>query len=181
MVEKRTMQVAMIHEMWENMSIPPDLTLTFDDGLYTQYMHGRNLPNKKIFFISTNIICKGPQSSEFIHCADAHKKAFSGNKENYMTVSQIRELHDAGCEIGGHSHFHQNLRELRSMVDQVDHMKMDTDLMMEWFDEKLGFTPTSFCFPYNDDVQGLYPAVLKRYGFVNFYGDERTNIDEILA
>lgn len=164
--------------MHTGMEIPENYTLTFDDGLYTQYLYGRNLPNDKIFFISSGIICDRYQSHEFITCADAHKKAFSGNFENYMTVEQIKNLNG---RIGGHSHFHADLTQFTSLKEKVDYMKMDTELMLEWFERKLGVQPTTFCFPYNDDQNGLYTAVLKKYGFTEFYGAERINIYDILA
>lgn len=111
--------VVEIHEMNDEtirkiLSLPKkDLVLTFDDGLYTQYKYLDDLLSihvPKYFFISTNIVCSRftEQSKEYIHCADAHKKAFSGNKENYMTWSQIKTIEKmSNCFIGGHSHFHK--------------------------------------------------------------------------
>lgn len=173
--------ILMIHEMRPGMNIPKDVTLTFDDGLYTQYLYGRDLPNKKIFFISTNIICDGPQSDEFIRAADAHVKAFDGNKENYMTVEQIRELREMGCEIGGHSHFHKDLNTFSTLVKKAQHIREDTERMLSWFSINLQYLPVSFCFPYNYDFQGLYAGLLRRYGFTRVYGSERINIDDILV
>ena len=56
-----TKPVLMIHEFSEFMlSLPlEDYILTFDDGLYTQYIHFdkiRELNTDKIFFISTGIV-----------------------------------------------------------------------------------------------------------------------------
>ena len=171
-------KILMIHEMHEGMEIPKDCVLTFDDGLFTQYQHSRHLPNTKIYFISSGIVCNQPQSHEFIKCSDAHKKAFSGNFENYMTLEQIKELDG---EIGGHSHSHINLSKFPTLVEKVEHIKKDTELMLEWFEKNLDRRPTSFCFPYNDDVRGLYKAILTTYGFTDFYGRERISIDEILV
>ena len=166
----------MIHEMTEGMTIPDDYVLTFDDGLWTQYKYSQDLPNQKIFFISSGIICDGIQSHEFIACHDAHRKAFNGNYENYMTVDQISNLNG---EIGAHSHSHTDLNTFNTLVEKVAHIRKDTDLMMEWFEKNLGFAPTSFCFPYNDELSGLYKALLIGYGFTKFYGKERISIDEI--
>lgn len=172
----------MLHEMRESPIVPADRLLTFDDGLATQFIHARTIPNRKIFFISTNIICEtGKQSAEFITAPDAHKKAFSGNMENYMTIEQIRELYSIGNEIGGHSHFHHNLDKFSTLREKVDHIKMDTELMLEWFQRNLGIEVESFCFPYNDDVDGVYQAILRTYGINMFYGRERININEILV
>jgi hypothetical protein len=166
----------MIHEMHENLVIPEDGVLTFDDGLYTQYLFGRDLPHKKIFFISSGIICDGHQSTEFITCRDAHKKAFAGNFENYMTLDQIMDLDG---EIGGHSHSHTNLNSFSTLVEKVDYIKRDTETMLEWFQKNLGYEPTSFCFPYNDDMDGLYRGLLRKYGFTDFYGNERISVESL--
>ena len=168
----------MIHEMHDSMTIPEEYVLTFDDGLWTQYQYGRDLPNTKIFFISTGIVCDGEQSNEFIKCHDAHQKAFGGNYENYMTLEQIQEL---GHQVGAHSHSHTNLNTFDTLEDKVAHIRKDTDLMMEWFEKNLGFAPTSFCFPYNDDFHRIYQALLREYGFTEFYGKERINVDKILV
>lgn len=178
-MEQMTDFPVMIHEMWPGMSIPTDRLLTFDDGLYSQYLYGRHLPNRKIFFISSNIICDGPQSSEFVTCVEAHQKAFAGNFENYMTIDQIRELHELGCEIGGHSHSHTRLDTFPHLADKVKHIFDDTDQMIDWFETNLGFKPKSFCFPYNEDLDGLYRGLMKKYGF-ECYGSERINITELI-
>lgn len=173
------MNTIMIHEMWKDMYIPEDCTLTFDDGLVSQYKYGRTLPNKKIFFISTGIICHQNQSQEYITCEEAHRSAFDGNYENYMTVAQLKNLLNNGIEIGGHSHSHQDLFKLPTLGDKVKHIKEDNEQMMEWFKINLNYTPTAFAFPYNYDLNGIYKEMLKKYGFTNFYGEERITLDEI--
>jgi len=156
--------------------------LTFDDGLYSQfyyYPEFAKIPTQKIYFVSSGIICTGTQSLEFPCCVDAHNKAFDGNTEDYMTIDQIKELmKDPLVEIGGHSHNHTRIRHER-LTDRIAHVMKDTTAMLEWFDANLGFKPTSFCFPYNDSAQGMYPAILKRYGFTSFYGGERTAIETL--
>lgn len=167
--------VLMIHEMKED-TIIPDGLCTFDDGLYSQYLYGKSLPNDKIFFISSNIVCMGAQSEDFIDCRSAHAKAFRGNTENYMTIDQIKELINMGIEIGGHSHYHKNVSKMPRLVDGVKHIKEDTELMLAWFEKELNYIPTSFCFPYNEELNGLYAGLLKTYGFTDFYGSSRVDI-----
>ena len=165
----------MIHEMNKDTIIPEGLC-TFDDGLYSQYKYGKDLPNDKIYFISTNIICNSIQSEEFITCSNAHIKSFNGNNEDYMTIDQIKELIDMGIEIGGHSHYHKDVSKMPKLIDKVKHIKEDTELMMEWFKKELDYIPTSFCFPYNEELNGLYAGLLKPYGFTKFYGLNRVDI-----
>lgn len=169
------MNTLMIHEMNKDTIIPKGLC-TFDDGLYSQYKYGRTLPNDKIYFISSNIICSHNQSNEFISAPNAHKKSFEGNNENYMTIAQIKELIDLGIEIGGHSHYHKDVSKIPKLIDKVKHIKEDTELMLDWFKSELDYIPTSFCFPYNEELDGLYKGFLKTYGFTKFYGFNRVDI-----
>ena len=180
------MQILMIHEC-DDRFLELDLSnylLTFDDGLYTQYNFYKkikHLPNKKIFFISTNIICNGTQSTEYISCRDAHQKAFDGNNENYMTIDQIRTLmKDPLVEIGGHSHSHTRLKNFNSLLEKVEYIKQDTSTMLEWFLENLNLVPKSFCFPYNDSLDGFYKGLVEREGITTFYGKERIPIETLL-
>jgi hypothetical protein len=157
-----------------------DFVLTFDDGLYSQfyfYEKIKKIKTKKIFFISTNIICQEKQSLEFPSCQEAHKKSFLGNNEDYMTLEQIQFLKgEDDVIIGGHSHFHISLNSFNNLNEKINHIKVDTELMLEWFQKNLKFIPDKFCFPYNDDLNGLYQLVLKKYGFNEFYGKERLSI-----
>ena len=176
----------MIHEVTEKLFDLPleDYILTFDDGLYSQYYYFdklRLIPTEKIFFISSNIICNGPQSMEFPACRVAHNKAFLGNTEDYMTVEQIKELmSDPLTSIGGHSHTHTRLTTYTKLIEKLQHIKQDTDLMLAWFRNTLNFSPTKFCFPYNENYQGIYSSILKRYGFTEFYGQERKPVETLL-
>ena len=114
--------VLMIHEVREWMfNLPLErYTLTFDDGLYSQYHYYpefAKIPTEKIYFISSGIVCSGHQSTEFPACQDAHKKAFAGNYEDYMTVPQIKELmQDPLVEIAAHSHYHRRLTTYLSWI-----------------------------------------------------------------
>lgn len=176
--------VLMIHTIQDNY-LNYDLgnyTLTFDDGLYNHFYYYpkfKEIKTQKIFFISTNIICNSKQSSKFISSEECHKKAFLGNKEDFMSLEQIYYLSkEENVFIGGHSHFHKKLNLLDSLNDKINHIKKDTELMLEWFQKNLNLFPNKFCFPYNDDLNGLYKLILKSYGIDEFYGKERLSIDE---
>lgn len=179
--------VLMLHEIREEFFNLPleDYILTFDDGLFSQYYYYplfKKIPTQKIYFISSGIICDGLQSTEFPNCQDAHEKAFSGNKEDYMNLSQIKELmNDPLVTIGAHSHYHRNLKNHDSSTQLIQHIIVDTKTMMNWFREKLNFVPNSFCFPYNDDSNQIYKHILKSAGFTNFYGKERIDIQNLLG
>lgn len=179
--------VLMIHEFKESFLDLPleDYILTFDDGLYSQYQYINELqkiPTQKIFFISTGIICPEDQlqSSTPITCSEAHKKAFNGNFEDYMTWDQIRHLHSLpDCTIGAHSHSHTHLDSFKSLSEKSSYITTDTQEMLIDFKLYLQHQPTSFCFPYNMNLHNLYNGLLLGFGFINFYGSERIDIENI--
>lgn len=155
--------------------------LTFDDCLYTQYLNHKHFAkfNKKmIFFLSTNIICPENinQSEQIIYCGNAHKKAFKGNFENYMKLSQIQELSKLSkfYEIGGHGHNHILFK---NSVYSFDKIKEDTDIMVSKFKE-YNLDLNSFCFPYNQD-NTFYKIYVKKLN-LQIFGDERIPIESYI-
>ena len=168
--------VLMIHELSQEMFELPleDYILTFDDGLYTQYKYLEQLKaldTPKIFFISSNLV-RGqadPLNDEFIACGDAHKKAFNGNLENYMSWDEILEIHNTeNCEIGGHGHDHLKLWDIKSTRDRYNSISEDTKMMVKTFKGK-GIKLDSFCFPYNYE-DPLLSGVVKRHKITNIFG-----------
>jgi hypothetical protein len=161
-----------------------DYIITFDDGLYSQYFYRDkflSLNTPKIYFISSGIICNGYQSKEFPSCATAHKKAFDGIYEDYMTINQIEELmSDPNVTIGGHSHSHTNLNLIPDLFGRISHIETDTKQMINWFKDSLNFVPSAFCFPYNNDLNNMYKGLLKKYGFTEYYGNERISVETLL-
>jgi hypothetical protein len=178
--------VLMLHEMKDEFLTLPleNYVLTFDDGLYSQYVYYqkiKHIPTPKIFFISSGIVCNGEQSSEFPCCRTAHKKAFDGIYEDYMTVEQIKELMlDPLVTIGCHSHTHTRLDTFTRLSDKVQYIIQDTAQSIKWFETVLGFRPTDFCFPYNEDMDGIYAGLIAKQGFTKFYGNERIPVETLL-
>lgn len=175
-------KVLMIHEWKDEFKKLPleDYILTFDDGLYTQYEaleYLKTLDTQKIFFISTGIVCEENQSKDFITCSDAHKKAFKGNNENYMSWEQIKEIQDTeNCEIGGHSHYHKHLQEFKSLKAQYLFITADTNEMIKTFAEQDIYID-KFCFPYNYE-DGLVRSTYESFQF-ELYGNERIPIESL--
>lgn len=185
-MEQRNKPVLMIHEMRHQFFTLPleNYTLTFDDGLYSQYYYWpqlREIPTEKIFFISSGIVCGNErQSLGFPNSRVAHQKAFDGIFEDYMTVEQIRELMaDPLTSVGGHGHNHTHLSKIKQKTGKIQYLLKDTDQMIQWFEQNLGSAPTKFCFPYNDDLDGMYQAVLRQRGIKEFYGRERIPIEKL--
>jgi len=157
-----------------------DYILTFDDGLYSQYQAKdflKTLDTPKIFFISTNILRTDEHPNrEIIHCADAHKKAFNGIFEDYMSWSEIKELKELGFEIGGHSHFHKKY-EISPLKELYQNLILDIEIMLENFEQQK-IQIKKFCFPYNETYDSLYRTIISKNGLEG-YGPERIPIEEI--
>jgi hypothetical protein len=178
--------VLMIHQMTEDLFTLPlmDYTLTFDDGLYSQWKYIDRLceiDTDKIFFISTKYLCTGVQSQECPDSITAHDKARRGIYEDFMTPEQVQDIATRDkCYVGGHGHEHLQLREYDRLATRAPAMMLDTKDMIYHFDLLLGYCPTKFCFPYNDDMDGLYAAWLRRRGITELYGRERIPVDSLL-
>lgn len=178
--------VLMIHEVNELIFELPlsNYILTFDDGLYSQFYYldkFRQFDTEMIFFISSNIVCQGIQKLNNITCKDAHRKAFNGDYEDYMSLDQIKIIANTpNCYVGGHSHYHKNLKIYGKLTELLVHIKSDTDLMFDWFETNLGYRPTKFCLPYNYDKAGLYTAYLKKHGVTEVFGRERIPVEKLL-
>ena len=174
------MKVVMIHEITPRV-LKVDLSkydiITFDDGLYTQYLHHKHFAkfNKPMYyFISTNIICPETitQKKSPIYCGEAHEEAFKGNFENYMTWTQIKELSSL-YNIGGHSHNHPRIQG-KSLSIQYAVCNFEVTEMLKKFKEH-NIKIDSFCFPYNEDII-FYRSLLKEF---KFFGIEREAIELI--
>jgi hypothetical protein len=177
--------VMMIHEVREWMFNLPlkDYTLTFDDGLFSQYYfleRFKAIDTDKIFFISTNIVCPEDitQSQEFPRCDEAHEEFFSnGNLEHYMKWSQIKEIAKTpGCFIGGHSHNH-NIYKKIGIRELYAELIADTELMLEAF-QKNQVRIDKFCYPYNEEYV-LYNTILRKNGITDIYGKDRIAIEAL--
>lgn len=174
--------VYMLHEvnhdtLFKVLKIPTKATITFDDGLYTQFLNKEYFERFKrvIFFINPTILCKDEehQSTAFIKCADAHKKAFKGNFENYMTLNQVKELYNSGFEIGSHSYEHKYFKTLKEIKD-------DIEKSLNFF-KNHNIKIKSYCFPYNQDSKNpLFKLELSRiYKNIEFFGSNRIPIEVI--
>lgn len=178
--------VLMIHDATEDMFELPlaNYTLTFDDGLFSQWVYldeFLKIPTDKIFFVSTKFVCTGSQSTNFPKSSIAHDKAREGVLEDFMTVDQLTHIQSQPmCQIGCHGHAHVHLRSINRMVDRIAAIKHDTERMIETFSSWWNEVPPKFCFPYNENLGGLYTGLLRTYGFTEFYGRERIPIETLL-
>ena len=97
-----------------------------------------------------------------------------------MTLDQIKYLlNEPNVTIGAHGHSHCDIRAMPDLKQKINYLKNDTKEMLEWFHTHLNHLPTAFCFPYNEDVKGMYASLLKPFGFTQFYGKERIDIESL--
>ena len=161
------MKTIMIHEVDEytRYYLKGNEVLTFDDGLLSQYVYRDSFSDfKSIFYICPSFIENGKN--------DINQKC--------MTIDQINDLmtYD-NFYIGCHSYSHTPLENFGSLQEKVDYIKKDTEQMTNWFFSNFNTIPTRFCYPYNEDLDGIYEAVLRTYGFTKFHGRERTPIETL--
>jgi peptidoglycan/xylan/chitin deacetylase (PgdA/CDA1 family) len=114
------------------------VTLTFDDGWLSQYQNA--FPKLKQSGVPASFYIISHQLSDF---------GFPG----YMSQAQVKELYNAGEEIGAHTRTHPHLSQLSSSAQQNEIVGSQTDL------NNLGVGPiTTFAYPfgdYNDTTLGI--------------------------
>ena len=187
MIDFKEKKVLMIHAFkQEYFKLPlEDYILSFDDGLYSQYLHIDKLlqlDTKLIFNISTNVICPEnvKQNDELISADIAHKKAFKEKKfENFLKWSQIKKIFNSGGIISGHSHNHYNMNTITNVIARINLIKQDTKEMLLEFKKNLSYTPEIFCFPYNFEPIGYKIVLTNDFGFKYFLGKERVDISTL--
>ena len=173
-------RIIMIHEVNElvletlrTKTTPQDI-LTFDDGLYSNYMYLdklQALPNTKIFFFSTAIV--RPEimrpNTKIINCAIAHTKLKvrdNAGLSNYMSFQELTEISELpNCFLGVHGHKHiriigktmpRSLITLNETLTEkpkelLDILRKDIYEMITRYHLIFGQFPNKFCFPYNDE------------------------------
>lgn len=95
---------------------------------------------------------------------EAVDRATSGAYKRYMTWDQIRELKDAGVEIGHHSVTH---RHMAAASPETNKQEMTNATAR--FKEELGFAPTLFAYPYGEAGTAV-TNVVKEAGFTAAFG-----------
>lgn len=155
---------------------------TFDDALYSQYLHIPKLLFRPCtIFVSTAIISKGnEEQTEFIKCADAHNDYFTKNEtKHYCTVEQLLKLQTIGVNIGLHGHEHLDLRhQLGNLL--YTKIAVETDVLKSVeIAKQYGFKVKSFAYPYNHEA----PFMAYYYdinGISKVYGKERISIETLM-
>ena len=136
-------------------------TLTFDDGLYSQYTFLKNNPDlcsRSIVFVSSACIRinKDP-IKQIVLCDTAH---FMHNELHdnsaYMSLNEIQELKSLGTRIGYHGYFHYCFLGFELSPDILKIIGNENQACLK-IQSKFNIFSNIFCSPYND------------YKFLNFY------------
>ncbi|MGW2959550.1 polysaccharide deacetylase family protein [Streptomyces sp. NPDC001220] len=118
--------------------------ITFDDGYEGVHRHALPVLAKHGFastlFVSTGWI-RGAYDT-------------GGGLDAMLDWDQVRELADAGCEIGGHTHTHPQLDQLAD-----DRLREELVWCREIVAEQLGAEPASFAYPYGYSSRRVRQAV----------------------
>jgi peptidoglycan/xylan/chitin deacetylase (PgdA/CDA1 family) len=193
----------MIHGITKNIleiceTIDEKQTLTYDDGLYNQYVNidkiiETNPNNKKIFFISLGIIHRNDKAQVNISdSAKAHAKFFKDDDTSaFMSYSQIKEISKKkNCVIGihGFNHINPNSKKYMDISLKNRYYEYETEidciinatyyLMLDGIINKTVY----YCRPYNSE-NAIFEGVLKRsfaeHGFkIIIVGSERLDIEK---
>lgn len=192
-------EVLCIHEITpEILNIPKEVlesyTLTFDDGLYSQFYHWKHfkdLNTEKIFFITPKMVNRNTKSEQIVDipCKYAYDQYITyKNPSAYSTLDQIKQLRKDGAIIGGHSYHHFKEKHLIRILPQTGYLKekfnyivKDTEKMIEWFEIHLDQKVDYFCYPFNNTYNGLYTSIItKMFKIDKVYGEERVLIESLL-
>ena len=75
-------------------------------------------------------------------------------------------------------YFKDGMLTRRSQAQWQDYIRYDTELGIKWMEDNLGFTPHSYCFPFNEYNEKLV-SILKTYGFTKFFAARPAKSREI--
>ena len=179
----------------------PEAILTFDDGLYSNYLYLnelKKLPNKKIFFISLGILRNTDiePNSTFIKCSEAHRQQ---DTSFYMSISEVNEIENLpkeyNCFIGLHGVDHLKCFLKGPLINKIQYpiiagnkkysgikecariFKEEIDKMFILSDILLDKKTRYFAWPYNQENSFMYNIVVNKARTLNLelelFGIER--------
>ncbi|MCA9246490.1 MAG: polysaccharide deacetylase family protein [Planctomycetales bacterium] len=150
------------------------VSITFDDGYAVNSevalprLIDENIP--VTYFVTVDAVLRG---TLFPHDVEM------GNRFPANTIEQLRELADAGVEIGAHTRTHADLGAIRERAQLIDEIVT----ARKELEDALGRAVRYFAWPFGDyrnfTAEGLaiareagYEAVCSCYGGYNFAGDD---------
>ncbi len=119
--------------------------VTIDDGFKSFYEHGFPLLKKY-----------GVPATLFINTGTV-------GAPSYMNWSQLKELSNAGIEIGNHTHTHAYFLN-QPEPERYNNFKSELLLSQQLIHDHLGTYPTAFAYPYGE-LDAKMVAIVKEMGF----------------
>jgi len=179
----------------------PEAILTFDDGLYSNYLYLnelKKLPNKKIFFISLGILRNTDikPNSTFIKCSEAHRQQ---DTSFYMSINEVNEIENLSpkynCFIGLHGVNHLKCFLKGPLINKIQYpiiagnkkyfgikecseiFKEEIDKMFVMADILLNKKTRYFAWPYNIKSSFMHTIIVNKARALNkelkLFGIER--------
>ncbi|MBU0974655.1 polysaccharide deacetylase family protein [Patescibacteria group bacterium] len=134
---------------WDGWLTKGMVSFTFDDGFKSQYTNGYPILNQYGFKGTAYVI-----------------KNSIGANENYMSLSDLHTLEDAGWEIGGHGETHADLNTLNEAQIRQEFGTGSYDYLINQ-----GFNVRSMATPYGRTVYNPSAKILSDYyEYVRAYG-----------
>ena len=146
---------------------------THPDAEVENYLHENGIPLKSLLQVSFSKRVILDHAAELL---EIDFQSFLEVQQPYMTTAQIKELHNKGFSIGGHSHKHPEFWKI-SEKKQLKQIKKS----MKWVDENVNPKVKAFAFPYTDDgISGKLIKKIHDNGFCDItFGTAGVKYDEI--
>jgi len=179
----------------------PEAILTFDDGLYSNYLYLdelKKLPNKKIFFISLGILRDSDTEPNltFIKCSEAHRQK---DTSFYMSINEVNEIENLSpeynCSVGLHGVDHIKCFLKGPLINKIHYpliagnkkysgikecskiFKEEIDKMFIASDILLDKKTKYFAWPYNIESSFMHTIIVNKVRTLNIelklFGRER--------
>jgi peptidoglycan/xylan/chitin deacetylase (PgdA/CDA1 family) len=102
-----------------------------------------------------------PLLNEFGFCATIFIQTETVGGNDYLDWDEIKEISEAGIEIGNHSQSHNHF--LNSPKDKINIVfKNDLETSEDLFKNNLGFIPEVYAYPYGEYVSGMEQVLEER-------------------
>jgi len=156
----------------KNTDLPPKpIIITFDDGFYDNYLYAfpilKEFGFKATFFLILDLI-----GTDIIFEKDKLEKP-DLSKDSMLSWADVKMMQEEGMEFGSHTCSHVNLINVSSQQAEQEIFGSYSK-----FEQKLGYPPRFFCYPYGAFDGGI-KAIVEHAGFHGAVVTPRHYIDKM--